>query len=263
MRTHVLTLSLCAAPALASRAPAGLYSIDNETSTLARIDPATGAATTVGAVDAFVGGLTYDPRSGMLLATRRNLTDTDWFDDDLVAIDPPTGATTVIGSLGIKSVSSLAYDPTTATLYGHSDVEDSLLTIDTESGEVQIIGPTGHDGMPAMVFDPDSRRLFGATTLAGAALHEIDTRTGAATELFPFEGFSRVFGMAVDPRTETLYAVYARGGFLLSIDVEARTTSVVAPFDNDTWFTSLAYVPTPGAAVTLGLGTLLASRRRR
>ena len=131
---------------------------------LFRIDPATGATTTVGQVDfisgfGYTSGLAYDPLSGLLFAT--SLTGAS----KLYTIDPATAASALVGDTGFAYVSGLTYDPA-GVLYGVTEPygEPTLIAIDPQTGAGSAIGPTdvGMFGLAYVIPEPASLLLFAA-----------------------------------------------------------------------------------------------------
>ncbi|HYD50902.1 MAG TPA: hypothetical protein VEB21_21275 [Terriglobales bacterium] len=105
----------------------------------------------------------------------------------LYILDPTDGAVvSTVGPIGF-SITGLAYDVTSGTLYGStgnnpaSDAR-SLVSIDTTTGAGTLIGPSGVDTpMADLTFDP-AGTLYGWSGFSGTrGLYSIDPATGAAT----------------------------------------------------------------------------------
>ncbi|MFQ5864131.1 MAG: choice-of-anchor D domain-containing protein [bacterium] len=151
---------------------------------LLRIDPATGAATVIGAtglsavpglaidsngrifgaeastgklyrIDAATGAATFATNPGLSFLDgiafdkNDNLYGVD-VNRDLYKINPTTGAATLIGNTG-ENISGLAFDPTTGTLWASAGgwnavVKDGIYTINKNTGAATLVGKTGLGG---------------------------------------------------------------------------------------------------------------------
>jgi hypothetical protein len=138
----------------------------------------------------------------------------------LIQTGPPFSATQ-IGLAGVPSLSGLAAQPSTGTVFASSGFggnnPGSLFTLNPSTGAATLVGSTGFGAVPAITFDRDGT-LFGsggiAPTLpfptAGNQLITINPKTGAGTLVGFFgTGIDGMAGLAVDPRTGTLYGVGA------------------------------------------------------
>ena len=100
------------------------------TNTLVSINPATGAAMTIGATglfNIFEGDLDFDPTTGLLYGVQ-NVPTSD--SRQLFRIDAATGHATVVGSLGTSGdFSAMAFSPSGA-LYVLSTSAERLLQVD-------------------------------------------------------------------------------------------------------------------------------------
>ena len=156
--------------------------VPNFPSTLFRVDPATGAATVVAALDEKIaeGDLTLDPASGDLLAFARPNGLAAY---RLIRIDPATGATSLIGE-----VADLGIDPSglamTAggTLYALDTAGDALLRLDLADASIDassaISPPLGN--VAGMDFDPASGFFYVADGGGSGtnSLYTLDPVTG-------------------------------------------------------------------------------------
>jgi hypothetical protein len=119
-----------------------LFSIvdDYNSSTLATINTATGAAT-------LIGDGTYIPElMAMAFGPNGTLYAASWGTNDLYSIDTHTGAATDIGALGFGGIMDLAFD-SHGTLYG---VSGGLYTIDTTTGAGTFVSGAGDGCLMAM-----------------------------------------------------------------------------------------------------------------
>lgn len=122
-------------------------------STFVTLDPITGAATTIGLTGVGpIGGLAYDPRTGIMYGSESGATGTG----NLVRIDLGTGAATVIGPTGYFAISALDFHPTTSVLYGAVGTTDpssgTLVTIDIGTGAATAVGPTSYISVSGITF---------------------------------------------------------------------------------------------------------------
>jgi sugar lactone lactonase YvrE len=171
----------------------------SSSSDLYLIDASTGAATMVSSPGLFYPDAWCFDNNDVLYAGDTN--------QDLYTVDPATGATTLVGSLG-AFIASMAFDPTTNTMYGGGgSTDDNIYVIDLTTGAATSIGTTGLGGAtPAMHFD-QAGNLYGSKGggMAVNNLISIDKTTGAGTVVGSI-GMQAVAGLssrltygAVDP----------------------------------------------------------------
>ena len=150
--TGALLLAALLAATLASAAaaapPPGLYGatgvLGNDTtppSDLYRIDPNTGAATSVGRIGYALTGMALDPTSGTLYGVTAavQLSTTE---RHLITIDSATGAGTIVGSIRTHHIEDIAFDRE-GRLYGWNESGDDLATIDKRNGAVANVADSG------------------------------------------------------------------------------------------------------------------------
>lgn len=109
---------------------------------------------------------------------------------ELYVLNPATGgASTDVGPINAGatnySITGLAFDPTTNTLYGSTGAVSgaSLLTIDPNTADATVVGnfnAGAGNTMTDLAFD-SSGNLYGISATGGANLYSIDKTTGAAT----------------------------------------------------------------------------------
>ena len=121
----------------------------------------------------------------------------------LVQIDPTTGAMTTIGAVGY-TVNGLAWDATTATLYGSARGDAGLLKINTSTGAGTLVaggfnsGASGCSWQNVLLAASNSGSLFGWCDPNSDDLMSIDKVTGIAT-IVGESGLSTGFhGLAFD-----------------------------------------------------------------
>src|SRR5260370_25902090 len=115
----------------------------------------------------------------------------------LRTLSPFTGTSTLIGSTGIGPIDGLAYDQTTATMYGTtggSKTSSNLVTINLTTGVATVIGPLGSNA-GSLEFGPDGNLYAGSVGGTGS-LYRINKATGAST-LVGDTGFTNVTGLAL------------------------------------------------------------------
>ena len=116
--------------------------------------------------------LACDPATGTLYTVASGA--------DLIAINPTTGVATTVGNAGLFSVSGLAFDTATSTLYAIG--QRFLASIDPATGVGTSLGAlAGSDGgqVQGLGIDPSTGLLLATTDRK--QLLEIDPATRAAT----------------------------------------------------------------------------------
>ncbi len=120
---------------------------------------------------------------------------TDASDGNLLTVGSMTGIGTVVGPMGVEQAfPSLAFDPTTGTLYaGEGAGEPNLYTVDPATGTTILVGSSGlgFASIGGMDFD-SSGVLYASVNMAGNGgtgsdhLATLDTATGLAAVIGPF-----------------------------------------------------------------------------
>ncbi|GJL93159.1 MAG: hypothetical protein DHS20C04_28180 [Hyphococcus sp.] len=155
-----------------------LFGIDHATDTLVTIDPATGAATTVGnlGASAFDVGLEFDAAGNLYMSS-----DTGGTGPDFYSVDTTTGAATLIGSTGTGGIVGLALDSNNV-MYGLADTSnDALYTIDLSTGVAALIGSLGLSTNTGGIGFDDQGVLHGVFGIVNPGLTVIDVLTGMAS----------------------------------------------------------------------------------
>jgi hypothetical protein len=235
-----------------------LYATDAEGQTLNTLSVQEGLSDFVGnfGVGGHMAGLAYDARNGMLYGTT---TETD----NLYSIDMATGGATIIGPLGTSLMHGLAFDNSTGILYGSTTTYHSLYEINTSSGAATLIGDIGFSSVGGLAIHPKTHVLYGskATLLGNGGLIRIDKTTGQGTLVAPTHAAN---GLAFDPFTDTLYAVYNGGSasspdMLYTIDIVTGQATLIGPtgLGNTLGLEFGGWViPEPSTLVLLGIGTI-------
>ena len=111
-------------------------------SNLYAINPATGAATVIGAIGHSITGMAVDPTSGTLFGVTAGV-ELAGTERRLLTINTSTGAATVVGSLGTNEIEDIAFDAA-GRLYGWNTSADALAEIlRTPSVSVRNVGASG------------------------------------------------------------------------------------------------------------------------
>jgi len=101
-------------------------------------------------------------------------------------VNTTNGELTTRGPTGFSSISGLAYDVSSGTLFGITagGLPADLIRIDLTTGAATFVGSTGLDRVGSIEFGPDGL-LYGIVTSTGTSyptyLVQIDTATGLAT----------------------------------------------------------------------------------
>ncbi len=161
-----------------------LYAIDSATQQLVTINPATGAATPVGAIASSGGeswtGMAYDPTNDTMYASSTSCGSSS----TLYSVNTATGAATVIGQItNAPCAIALAVDDA-GTLFTYDIVNDVLLSVNKATGAGTVIGSIGFNANygQGMDFDYASGQLYMAAFNSGTfqgELRVVDRTTGA------------------------------------------------------------------------------------
>jgi len=166
---------------------------------LLTINPATGAATTVGTYDSpsEIVSLAYDPVTNALYGNTS--LGFGAAADVLYSINPATGATTQIGQgIGFDAVYALGFD-NTGRLFGISNSD--LIEINTATGVGTLIVALRASALFDMAARPEDNAMFVAQS--GGEIWTLDTTTGALTDVGP-HGAGNVVGLAFSPVPEPI-----------------------------------------------------------
>ena len=224
---------------------------------LISINQDTGLGTLVGHPDSVPGltGLVFDISGALYGTTISGMLGTGRF-STLVRIDPGTGAqigpalTITANDLPI-SITDLALQPGTNTLYGTSLSEDdfinSIYTIDPATGVATLIGRTGVIGA-TIAFGPDgtlyqTSAVFDDMGFVAGYLNTLDPDTGAVlTTSDPFTQ-AHVGGLAVRPTDGVIFASGGDAGDIYTLSPSGTQTLV--GFTSVGGVGDLAFTPLP------------------
>jgi len=157
------------------------------------------------------GGLAYDPGTGILYLATGPLAPGQA--NNVYRVDPATAVATPVGATGENSLSGLAMDTSTNTLYAANRAGiPNLFTIDTATGAATRVGPAFALGrfMGGLAYDTTRDVLYGVTT--NYELYAIDRAAGTATLLAnPAPGLRQLDSLAYDPDLDLLWAINVDG----------------------------------------------------
>jgi hypothetical protein len=202
------------------------------------INQDTGAGALVGHPDSVPGlsGLVFDISGTLYGTTISGMLGTGRF-SELVRIDPRTGeqigaAVTITANNLPISITDLAVQPGTNTLYGTSLSEDdfinSIYTIDPATGVATLIGRTGVIGA-TIAFGSDgtlyqTSAIFDDVGFVAGYLNTLDPNTGAVlTTSDPFTT-EHVGGLAVRPTDGVIFASGGDAGRLWTLSPSGTQT---------------------------------------
>jgi hypothetical protein len=167
-----------------------IFAIDATTNALYRINPATGAATLVGAFAPQIASLAFDVNSGKLYGTSRS-------DTQLYQVDPATAATTLVGPVGFEDVLGLGFD-LNGQLFGTATGVQELVRINTTTGAATAVGPT-IAALVDLAARPEDGVMFVVSSQTDS-IYRMDTSTGQTTLVGPYDqGLQFMNGLAFSP----------------------------------------------------------------
>jgi hypothetical protein len=162
-----------------------LYLINDDTTNLESLDPATGIATIIGSTgneDTY--GMAADPTSEMVYVVEVPICG---ISSNLYTINLATGGMILVGTItNSYCVLAIAFDDS-GQLYGFDIITDSLIRIDKSNGNGTVVGATGFDAHffgHGMDFEPVTGEMYLASynnTNSTTELRTIDLSTGSST----------------------------------------------------------------------------------
>jgi uncharacterized repeat protein (TIGR01451 family) len=264
---------LAAAPAVASATPYVLFGATGgggpapTTSDLYRIDPATGASTTVGPIGQSLTGMAYDPLTGVVYGVT---TGSSACARCLVTVNTSTGASTVVGELdrggnpaNVDTISELAFRAD-GTLFGWSENGDDLARIDLATGATAHVSDAGISTFGDAMDFTRAGTLYVFPEGDDSTYYTVDPATGQPTPagtvinapLTPqCDGGAPLSAGSIDPSTGTFYAsrIDNCGGpqpfaaDLLTIDLATGEATRIGDLPPQT--DAIEFVPAPDLAV--------------
>jgi hypothetical protein len=200
-------------------------------------------------------------------------------------IDISTGATVAMGNFGSSpSMASLAFRGAGTSFSSVNGATGQLTIADLNAGSLSNVGAHGLTNLvttnpviEALAYSPGGT-LYGIYNAGGNGagpfgggfpfdykLASFNPLTGVGTPIGSIATSSEAFySLRFDPATGIAYTVDANGGGVYTIDTTTgHGTLLFAGGPNAQRIRGLAIIPSPGAAALLGLGGVLAIRRRR
>lgn len=227
------------------------------------VDQNNGSLTTIGPVGVDdIGDLTSDTRPGSGTVWGVDLTG-----NALVEIDPATGAATNVIPLsgdvitGEGSMTSLAFDPVSGTLYGNTSEGfgapfDALYEIDPTTGNTTFVGRIGYSNVYALGFDQGGN-LFGIADLTNELIG-ISTLTGNGSFIANMQ-VELAYDIASRPEDNEMFLVDSGTNFVYTMDTSnGNLTGVGSYLPESGNLVGLAFsavpAPEPGVLVLLLTG---------
>jgi Calx-beta domain-containing protein len=272
-------LALLALPAGASALPeptlfettggTGESSKTAPASELYKVNPATGATTSVGNTGYAITGLAQDPTTGTLYAVSNNNSVTAPL--TLLTLNPANGAATPIGSLTGNRIADISFN-SQGQLFGWDETGDDLASIDKGTGAVTVIpSALGTYGSGNSFDREDNLWLFSEGEGEQGINNEgsyftVNTSTGEGTfrgRLTPIdEHRSSISAAAFDCARTTVYATVNNYGeppanlvtINLSNGLLTNKGLTVTAADGLEWYCPLAFEFT-GAQATVAAGS--------
>lgn len=196
-----------------------LFALSNPVSPVLReLDPVTGGELSAGFVsgaEAIFSGMDFDAAGDLFMIDGFN----DGLSDRLFVLDVSTAAGMVVGDTGENwNFRSVAYDPTTDTLYTARD--NALYATDRSTGAAALVanitGPN-LDQLTGFAIDADGQAW--GSDIGDASIFMIDLDTGAATFVGnAFPGTRNWFNDLSFNAAGELYGAREQGGGVFTID---------------------------------------------
>lgn len=178
----------------------------------------------------------------------------------LYRVNRTTAALTLVGNTNTGPLNALVFGAN-GTLYAAGQ-DGVLVSLNTTTGAATSLGSFGFRSAGDLAFVGGSLYL---SEFDGNRLLRISLTPSVSATVVGSIGFANVFGLAT-PDNVALYG--AAGRQILSVNTTTGAGTVVANYDGQglgnaggTAFTT--EVPAPSTAALLGLGALIATRRRR
>ena len=218
---------------------------------LTKMDLATAGQTDMGAVVDFLGAGDFGPNN---ILYGIQFTDSDIA--DLYSIDTTDGTSTLIGSINPPTDhiwTGMAYDYSTATMYGYSAYsiaagEGSLHIIDVTDGSYTTVGTQTDATAIACIAIDDDGQMYGMQLYAAADIMLIDKTDGSVEYLGETGQGAAGMGHGMDycSENQTMYLVTynssSQVNTLRTVNLETGNTTEVG--QTNTWLGAIACNPT-------------------
>jgi Ca2+-binding RTX toxin-like protein len=236
----LVQLVLAAGPAPAQVAGDELYAADgaggNPTTTLYKVNPATGAKTvTLGPIGFQVTGLAFDPTTGILYGSTTSQDPNE--PGSLIRINVATGAGTLVGAAGTRIITGCDTGTaditftTDGTLYGWTECTDDLVQINKATGVGTTIGTGTGSAGSGLSADPDNNTLWLTPDNDDGDYGTVDKTTGVFTSQGTLDGDNgnSINSLAWSCDGETLYGtanIQSGGGDREFITINTATDHI-------------------------------------
>lgn len=218
-------LAICLLATALAAGQSTIYIVDSNNDLLYSVDPATGAATTIGSTLPMgtPAGLAWD--GTMLYAL-------DLGGGGLSSLDTATGTPTSLGTTGLSGWQDITFDATTNSFLAVNQ-DDTLHRIDF-AGNATLIGSTPAAYLlTAMTMSPQGV-LYAIDFFGTGTFGILDPGTAAFTPIG--NAVTGIQGMAWDPATNLIYAANTNDDSLYIIDPSTGAASLVGPHGNGVGF---------------------------
>lgn len=223
-----------------------LWAVDSSRA-LFTVDPATGAKTAAGTVNAAANttaGLAYDRFRGIVYLTSTG-------NDNVYRLDLASGNVTLIGNYGNASIvmHGLEYDEFTDRLFGVSSHNNGLYEIDRTTGLATLIGTSALSSFTNLGYNSFTDTLF-ATNSGTDNFHRMNRVTGGTTLIGALGGPTNPNGLAFSYMDGKLYLVDNSTDQFYTINMATGAATSIGAMGAGNLL-GLAYVnPTPANHVT-------------
>lgn len=194
----VIALLLYVGSLISSAFAGTMYTVNNDTGVLMKIDTNTLVLTSVGplGVTFNYGSLAWNPvNSTLYMVDGRGA-------QSLYTVNTSTGAATLVGPHGLNDMFGIAFDTANGTMYGVQGVAAMpLRSLNLSTGAPTAIGTgVGNAVLGPLAYNPNTNQLIGLKDCINcSALYSINIATGAQTLLNGAGLNTNNSGMTYDP----------------------------------------------------------------
>lgn len=194
---------------------------------------------------------------------------------ELYKMNMTTKVTTLVGAMGASLQGGLAWDASTSTMWATSN-GSNVYTVDINTGAAVLQGSITGSTFSGLAFNKNDGRVYSADDGTLDDINSFDPNNLAAgvTKLvdFPlvdsdidalaYDGGDKFY--LVNDSNSTSPGVAQNGVYVYSISTGTYSyLNTVFTGTAAGGYSAAAYIPAPGALALLGLGGLVATRRRR